>query len=102
MRKLEIGEHPPEFTLPGVDGKDCSLASFKDKKAVVVIFTCNHCPYVQAYEERLISIQRDYGPKGVQLVAINANDGSGYPERQFRQHGQTRPKTRLQFPLPAR
>ena len=83
MRKLEIGEHPPEFTLPGVDGKDCSLASFKDKKAVVVIFTCNHCPYVQAYEERLISIQRDYGPKGVQLVAINANDGSGYPEDSF-------------------
>jgi peroxiredoxin len=83
MRKLEIGEHAPDFNLPGVDGKDWSLASFKDKKAVVVIFSCNHCPYARAYEERLISIQRDYGPKGVQLIAINANDASGYPEDGF-------------------
>jgi len=80
MKKLEIGQHAPDFTLPGVDGKDYSLSSFKDKKLVVVVFSCNHCPYVQAYEERLIGIQRHYGPKGVQLIAINANDAVGYPE----------------------
>jgi peroxiredoxin len=83
IRKLEIGQRAPDFKLSGVDGKDHSLSSFKDSKIVVVLFTCNHCPYVQAYEERLICIQRDYGAKGVQLVAINANDEAGYPEDSF-------------------
>ena len=59
MKKLEIGQRAPEFCLPGVDGKDHTLSQYKDKKAVVVMFTCNHCPYVQAYEDRLIAIQRD-------------------------------------------
>ncbi|HUK81770.1 MAG TPA: thioredoxin family protein [Verrucomicrobiae bacterium] len=83
MKKLEIGQRAPDFTLPGVDGKDHSLNSYKDKKIVTVVFTCNHCPYVQAYEDRLISIQRDYAAKGVQLIAINANDSAGYPEDSF-------------------
>lgn len=83
MKKLSIGQRAPDFTLPGINGHDCALQSFKDKKVIVVIFTCNHCPYAQAYEDRLISIQRDYSPRGVQLVAINANDASGYPEDGF-------------------
>jgi len=83
MKKLEIGQRAPDFSLPGVDGKDCALASFKEKKVVVVIFTCNHCPYAQAYEDRLVSLQRDYAEKAVQLVAINANDSAGYPEDSF-------------------
>jgi peroxiredoxin len=83
MKKLEIGQRAPDFTLPGVDGKDHSLDAYKDNKIVVVLFTCNHCPYVQAYEDRLISIQRDYAEKSVQLIAINANDSSGYPEDSF-------------------
>ncbi|MGO9610200.1 MAG: redoxin domain-containing protein [Verrucomicrobiia bacterium] len=49
MKKIEIGLRAPDFSLPGVDGKDYSLNSFKDKKVVVVMFTCNHCPYAQAY-----------------------------------------------------
>jgi len=57
--------------LPGVDGKDYTLNSFKDKKVIVVLFTCNHCPYAQAYEDRLVNIQRDFDAKGVQFVAIN-------------------------------
>jgi len=83
MKKLEIGQRAPDFTLPGVDGKDHSLAQYKDRKAVVVVFACNHCPYVQAYDERLLSIVRDYEPKGVQFIAINANDEAGYPEDSF-------------------
>ncbi len=83
MKKLQIGQRAPDFSLPGVDGKDHSLAQFKDKKVIVVVFTCNHCPYVQAYEDRLIAIQRDYGPRGVQLIAINPNDAAGYPEDSF-------------------
>ena len=83
MGRLAIGAKAPDFDLPGVDGKRYSLASFKDKKAVVVMFTCNHCPYVQAYEERLIAIQRDYADRGVVLAAINANETKNYPEDDF-------------------
>ncbi len=83
MKKPDIGQRAPDFCLPGVDGKDYCLTSFKDKKVVVVLFTCNHCPYVQAYEDRLVALQRDYAGKGVQLVAINANDAAGYPEDGF-------------------
>lgn len=81
--RLEFGDPAPDFSLPGVDDKGYSLASFKDKTILVVMFTCNHCPYVQAYEERIIAVQRDYAAKGVQLVAINANDTKNYPEDSF-------------------
>ena len=83
---LAIGDVAPDFqNLRGVDGKDYSLSSFSDKPALAIIFSCNHCPYVQAYEDRMISIQRDYASKGVQLVALNSNDeraspGDNYPE----------------------
>jgi peroxiredoxin len=98
MKKLEIGQHAPDFSLPGVDGKDHSLGSFKDKKVIVVMFTCNHCPYVQAYEDRLIAIQRDYAAKGVQLVAINANDSAGYPEDGFDNMVRRAKKKEFNFP----
>jgi thiol-disulfide isomerase/thioredoxin len=59
------------------------LKAFSDKPVLVVIFSCNHCPYVQAFESRLIAIQRDYANRGVQLVAINANDPTLYAEDDF-------------------
>lgn len=80
---LQPGQRAPEFDLPGVDGKTHSLRSFADRPIVVVFFSCNHCPYVQAWESRFIEVQRDYAPKGVQLVAINSNDESAYPEDDF-------------------
>lgn len=83
MPKLKIGELAPNFNLPGVDGENYSLSSFDDKKAVVVIFSCNHCPYVIAYEDRMIEIQKDYEDKGVALVAINPNDDKKYPADSF-------------------
>jgi peroxiredoxin len=83
MNRLKIGDVAPDFNLPGVDGKNYSLSSFADKKAVVVIFSCNHCPYVIAYEDRMIAIQRDYADKGVALVAINPNDDVKYPADSF-------------------
>ncbi|MGD0016032.1 MAG: thioredoxin family protein [Verrucomicrobiia bacterium] len=83
MKKLEIDQQAPDFALPGVDGKDHSLSKFKDKRVVVVVFTCNHCPYVQAYEDRLIGLQRMFAPRGVQFIAINANESAGYPEDSF-------------------
>ena len=80
---LELGKRAPDFDLLGVDGRRYSLDSFADKRALVIIFSCNHCPYVKAYEDRMVSIQKDYAPKGVQLVAINSNDEKAYPEDSF-------------------
>lgn len=80
---MKLGEPAPDFKLKGTDGKDYSLASFKDAKALVVVFSCNHCPYVQAYEDRMIAVQSEYGAKGVKLALVNSNDASAYPEDSF-------------------
>ena len=80
---LKIGSPAPDFNLSGIDGKKYSLDSFKDKKALIVIFSCNHCPYVQAYEERIKQIQKDYQSKGVEVIAINSNEDKGYPDDSF-------------------
>ena len=80
---LKIGSPAPDFNLLGIDDKKYSLASFKDKKALIVIFSCNHCPYVQAYEDRIKQIQKDYQSKGVEVIAINSNEDKGYPEDSF-------------------
>src|SRR3954464_716408 len=75
-KMLDIGAAAPDFKLPGVDGKTYTLASFADAKLLVVIFTCNHCPTAQAYEDRIIKLHADYKDKGVALVAINPNDAT--------------------------
>ncbi len=80
---LKIGFPMPDFRLKGTDGKYYMASAFSDKKILVVIFSCNHCPYVQAYEERMKEIQEEFGSKGVQVIAINSNDESGYPEDSF-------------------
>jgi peroxiredoxin len=80
---LHVGDPAPPFDLPGVDGESHSVQRYADKDVLVVMFTCNHCPYVQATESRLVEIQRDYADKGVQLVAINSNDSAKYPEDSF-------------------
>ena len=77
---LKIGSEIIDFNLQATDGKNYSVDSFKESKGLVVMFTCNHCPYVQAYEDRLIKTQADYKDKGVSFVAINANDEKNYPD----------------------
>src|SRR5947208_10742506 len=71
---LPLGAKAPDFKLPGVDRKTYRLKNFSSAKILVIVFTCNHCPTVQAYEERLKKITADYKSKGVALVAINPND----------------------------
>ena len=73
-KTLAIGASAPAFSLRGVDGKMYSLASFKNSPVLVIVFTCNHCPTAQAYEDRLIQLKKDYGNKGVAVVAIMPND----------------------------
>jgi peroxiredoxin len=74
VETLAIGAAAPELNLPGVDGKTYRLADFAHAKFLVVLFTCNHCPTAQAYEERIIRLYADYLDKGVALVAVSPND----------------------------
>src|SRR5918993_739710 len=71
---LPIGSNAPDFKLPGTDGGTYTLSSFKKAKLLVLVFTCNHCPTAQAYEDRLIKLVNDYSSKGVSVVAISPND----------------------------
>ena len=95
---MNLGDSAPDFSLKGTDEKTYSLASFKDAKALVVVFSCNHCPYVQAYEDRMVEIQRDYLGLGVRLVAINANDARNYPEDGFQEMKKRAEQKRFNFP----
>src|SRR5688500_17952275 len=74
FKTLAIDERAPDFKLPGVDGKEHALADFAQAKVLAVVFTCNHCPTAQAYEERLLKLHADYKDRGVALVAISPND----------------------------
>lgn len=81
--KLPIGSTLPHFDLPGVDGKMYSNTSFDAVKTLVVIFSCNHCPYVRAYEKRIIELQSLYSEQDVRIIAISSNDAEQYPEDSF-------------------
>lgn len=79
-QQLRIGQSLPSFSgLKGVDGRDHSSSEY-DSPVLVVAFSCNHCPYVQAYEDRMMAFQRDYASKGVKFVAVNSNEEVHYPE----------------------
>ncbi len=71
---LQIGQMAPDFLLPGIDGKDYSLKDFADSRFLVIIFTCNHCPTAQSYEDRIIQLVDDYQVKGVGFLAVSPND----------------------------
>ena len=77
VKTLDIGATAPDFSLPDISGKFYSLADFKSSKLLVFIFTCNHCPTAQAYEDRIIQFTNDYKSKGVELVAIMPNSTNG-------------------------
>jgi peroxiredoxin len=78
---LELGTWAPDFTLPDVvSGKEISLVSFKGKKAFLVMFICQHCPYVIHVREGLAQLGKDYASKNVGIVAISANDAENYPD----------------------
>jgi thiol-disulfide isomerase/thioredoxin len=73
-KTLEIGNSAPKFSLPGVDGKTYNLDSFKSGKLLVIIFTADHCPTAQAYEDRILQLYQDFHPKGVEFVMISPNN----------------------------
>jgi len=73
----------PDFSLEGIDGRTYSLGDFKGKKALLIVFMCNHCPYVVPKFGYLVGLQERYGPGGLQIVGINSNDAERYPEDSF-------------------
>lgn len=79
----EIGKPCPDFSLLATNGKTYSRKDIEGGKATLVMFICNHCPYVLAVEERLIELGRTNIPRGVKMVAISANDAENYPEDSF-------------------
>jgi len=76
---LPLGTKAPDFRLPDLTGKTVSLSEFKGAPALVVVFMCNHCPYVKHIRAGLAQLARDYMPRGVGIVGINSNDVKNYP-----------------------
>ncbi|MDP6547385.1 MAG: thioredoxin family protein [Candidatus Woesearchaeota archaeon] len=81
--KLKKGEKAPDFTLPATDGKTYSLDDFKDAKAILIVFMCNHCPYVKPKLNELKRITSDYKDKGLIVLGINSNEDENYPDDSF-------------------
>ena len=80
---LALRHEAPSFALLGIDGREHTLESYGDAAVLVLIQSCNHCPYVQAWEGRMKSIQRDYADRSVRIVALNSNDPSRSPDDSF-------------------
>ncbi len=95
---LALGSPAIDFHLRAIDGKTYSLKDFADRKALVVVFSCNHCPYVRDYEDRMVQLQRDYSGRGATLVAINSNDDHDYPEDSFEKMVQRAKDKGFNFP----
>jgi peroxiredoxin len=95
---LPLGAKAPGFSLPGVDGKSYSLADFKDAKLVVVVFSCNHCPFVLGSDDRLKALYKAYKPRGVAWAAINSNETTHHPNDSFEHMTARGRKDKLPWP----
>lgn len=80
---LHIGDVAPDFNLKNINGKMVSLAKNKKANGFVVIFTCNHCPYSKAYEDRIIALDKKYAALKYPVIAISSNDAVQYPDDDF-------------------
>jgi len=88
----------PSFSLPGTNGAILTNDSFNNYRILVIVFMCNHCPYVQAVIGRLISFQKEFESKGVKFIGINSNDVKSYPEDSFKKMKEYYSKWNMNFP----
>jgi peroxiredoxin len=95
---VKVGDKAPDFKLKNVDGKSVSFADFPDSKGFIVIFTCNHCPFSVAYEDRIIAIDKKYKDKGYPVIAINPNDPALAPSDGFKEMQQRHAEKGFTFP----
>ena len=96
--KMKQGVKAPDFKLKGIDGKVYSLADFKGRKGLLVVFMCNHCPYVQPKAAKLAQLFNDYSGRGLGMIGINANDAAKYPEDGFEKMKEYAKKFGWKFP----
>lgn len=95
--QVPLGSAAHRFSLPGIDGKEYSLEDFKGHKAFVIVFMCNHCPYVQGVIQRLISLQKKFKDDNIVFIGINANESENYPEDGFEKMSEYADKWGLNF-----
>ena len=95
---VPLGTATIDFELPGIDGVEYSLDNFAENKVLVIIFMCNHCPYVKAVIQRLIDLQEETLSQGVGLVGINCNDAQKYPDDSFESMQKVAVKWGMNFP----
>lgn len=96
--KLQIGDAAPYFSLKGTDGKIYSLSDYSAKKGLLVLFTSNHCPYAQAYEERVLNLASRFQEAEIAFVQICSNDGDAFPADSFEQ--MVEKSVRIDFLIP--
>jgi peroxiredoxin len=94
----DLGLKAPPFTLPATDGRTLSLADLKGKRGTLIMFICNHCPYVQAVIDRVVRDARELAPMGVSTIAICSNDAARYPEDSFANMATFAQEHRFPFP----
>lgn len=94
----DIGDKATSFNLKNVDGDYVSLDDYNDEKGVILVFTCNHCPYAKAYEQRIIELDKQYAQKGFPVVAIQPNDPELVPEDSFEKMKERAEKKNYPFP----
>lgn len=92
------GDVATDFKLKNVDGKFVSLADYKKAKGFIVVFTCNHCPFAVAYEDRIIALNNKYASKGYPVIAINPNDPAVQPKDSYEQMQQRARDKKFTFP----
>jgi len=92
------GDVASDFSLKNVDGKDVSLKDFKDAQGIIVIFTCNHCPFAVLYEDRIVALNSKYASKGFPVVAINPNDVTKEPADSFENMQRRAQEKNFKFP----
>jgi peroxiredoxin len=95
---MKPGTPMPHFQLPGVDGREYSPDDFREAEVLVVVFTCNHCPYAIANEDRLIALHRNFSNRGVQFVLINPNDAERYQADSFMRMKDRAEEKKFPFP----
>ena len=95
---VKPGDPAMDFTLKNVDGKEVSLSDYSKEKGVILVFTCNPCPYAKAYEARIIKLHKKYAEKGFPVVAINPNDDAVSPEDSWEKMKALASKKEYPFP----
>lgn len=80
---MNLGDTAPDFSLPGVDGKTHALSDFASARVLVYVQTCNHCPYVIGYQDRVNALARAYAERGVAFVGVNSNNPATHPADSF-------------------